>query len=226
MRTLAIDGKSVRVTVGYRGKYVEAVRDTGKRDVKGSIIWECKCHYCGNTGFEVISSNVKIQEGCSKCKYERRLYRDVERACIICDTRFTCKDNTRTNTCSPTCKASFLAQKTRNRTLNSLENVVVAKVAQSNSRRKHREGSFLNPEIVLEECERLGWACSKTGIPFEKQGAFSPSIDRIDSCLPYTHDNIQIVCWIYNRCKQVDSDEDVLLFAKQLVIKQGIFNEY
>lgn len=68
-----------------------------------------------------------------------------------------------------------------------------------------------------------------TGIPFVlntplsgnkgwgRVGDWSPSIDRIDSSKGYTPENCQMVVWIYNRCKNNSTDENVLLMAAALV---------
>jgi hypothetical protein len=68
--------------------------------------------------------------------------------------------------------------------------------------------------------------CEVTGLPFdlERDGertarAFCPSIDRIDCSKGYTTDNVQVVCWIYNRSKGVDSHETVLRFAEAICKK-------
>lgn len=72
--------------------------------------------------------------------------------------------------------------------------------------------------------------CEVTGLKFEllfgEKSPYLPSIDRIDSSKGYTQDNCQLVCWIYNRAKGVDTDADVLVLAKAIVehnaAKRGI----
>jgi len=61
--------------------------------------------------------------------------------------------------------------------------------------------------------------CQKTGIKLiidgTKNNPYSPSVDRIDNSVGYTKENIQIVCAIYNFCKNQFSDDDVLEFIKR-----------
>jgi hypothetical protein len=64
--------------------------------------------------------------------------------------------------------------------------------------------------------------CEVTGIPFDMSPhkparSFTPSLDRIDPKRGYHPDNVQVVCWIYNRAKGVNSAADVLTLAKALV---------
>lgn len=58
--------------------------------------------------------------------------------------------------------------------------------------------------------------CQRTGIDLEigikPNNPFSPSLDRIDSLKGYVEGNIQIVCSMYNFCKNRFSDEQVKVF--------------
>lgn len=66
--------------------------------------------------------------------------------------------------------------------------------------------------------------CEVTGIPFEIEfnggrvaRPFTPSLDRIDPSKPYTEDNTQVVCWIYNRAKGVNDHSAVVTLAEAIV---------
>lgn len=68
----------------------------------------------------------------------------------------------------------------------------------------------------------LKGVCEVTGIPFkmacEKPARpFTPSLDRKDPKRGYHPDNVQVVCWIYNRAKGVQDHESVMEMAKALV---------
>ena len=51
--------------------------------------------------------------------------------------------------------------------------------------------------------------CAKTGVEMGRigDGWLSPSLDRIDSSMGYTEDNVQWTCWRYNDAKSNMSDD-------------------
>ena len=62
--------------------------------------------------------------------------------------------------------------------------------------------------------------CSKTNIKLiiddSKYNPYAPSIDRIDNNKGYTDENIQIVCMIYNFCRNSFSENQVEEFFNKL----------
>jgi hypothetical protein len=81
--------------------------------------------------------------------------------------------------------------------------------------------------LTLEYVKRgMSAPCPRTGVIFDlnvkngRSNPFSPSIDRIKAGEPYSNDNVQIVCWAYNRMKSDMSDEDLLTFCK-FVVRQA-----
>jgi len=56
--------------------------------------------------------------------------------------------------------------------------------------------------------------CSQNMYVWEPYHPFRPSIDRIDNNRGYTIDNIQIIWAIENHCKNVYTNDDVILFCK------------
>lgn len=67
--------------------------------------------------------------------------------------------------------------------------------------------------------------CAVTGIPFDNNFSFMPSIDRIDSKKGYLKNNCRFVGRLVNICKGNRSDEDLLKMAKAIVSlnKRGKF---
>lgn len=82
--------------------------------------------------------------------------------------------------------------------------------------------------LTEEDIDRLlhSGVCAKTGVAFEAAGDFAASIDRVDNAGGYTLDNVQAVCWIYNRAKGVSTDAAVLRMAEALVRQTKVFNEW
>lgn len=64
--------------------------------------------------------------------------------------------------------------------------------------------------------------CEATGIKLDLDGIlykpYAPSLDRINSDLGYTEDNVQMVCMIYNFCKNKFTSEQVEKFLKDAKI--------
>lgn len=98
-----------------------------------------------------------------------------------------------------------------------------------NNGRQRAKQKFLDFDLdfawLLEKIKK--GICEVTGIPFDlqettgsgKNRAFTPSLDRINPNKGYTKDNVQVVCWIYNAAKGVNSHADVLKMASSLVPK-------
>lgn len=58
--------------------------------------------------------------------------------------------------------------------------------------------------------------CELTGIAFELEGPWAPSIDRKSSNEGYTLENCRLVVWVYNMAKSTWNDETVLRMARAL----------
>lgn len=78
--------------------------------------------------------------------------------------------------------------------------------------------------------QKQGWKCAYTGIPFEftaggtyvnRSNPNVVSIDRIDSNLPYTKDNIELVTWRMNHMKGMHDQDTLELMARGIVRKSN-----
>jgi hypothetical protein len=66
--------------------------------------------------------------------------------------------------------------------------------------------------------------CEVTGVPFViKPGRHihAPSLDRKDPKLGYTKDNVRVTLWCFNAAKGTGTDQDVLIMAQALVLKNA-----
>jgi hypothetical protein len=86
----------------------------------------------------------------------------------------------------------------------------------------------LDKEYLVELNKSQGGKCSKTGIEFQLRPAegygdaapWTPSLDQLDPGKGYTKTNIQLVCFMYNVCKGVWTNNEVSYFAKALLENQ------
>ena len=75
---------------------------------------------------------------------------------------------------------------------------------------------------VLRQLVAQGYCCKRTGMPFqlrsertgEARNPWAPSIDRLDCSKGYTPDNVELVAYIYNNCKNTFTHEEVVEFAE------------
>ncbi len=85
---------------------------------------------------------------------------------------------------------------------------------QSALKRAKRDGLEFNisSEFLHELWKKQHGKCALTGVEmgFIGQKWLSPSIDRIDSTLGYTEDNVQWVCWRANDAKSNMKNEDFI----------------
>lgn len=82
----------------------------------------------------------------------------------------------------------------------------------------------LTREFIRLLIDAQNWKCCRTGIEFtlnvgSGRMPFGPSIDRKNPSYGYEIWNIQIVCMMYNLCKNKWSDDEVIIFAKALMEK-------
>jgi hypothetical protein len=88
--------------------------------------------------------------------------------------------------------------------------------------RAKRKGQTINISVewLMEKVISQDYLCIKTAIPLvinPVSSPWSPSIDRIDSSLGYTEDNVQIVCYMYNTAKNNANSIHVQQFSAALI---------
>lgn len=119
-------------------------------------------------------------------------------------------------------RAEELAERKAARQAASADRALTARATEMWVRARSRT-DLSGIEFGITEAEVRGkivaGVCERTGVTFERRGAFSMSLDRIDNSRGYTTDNVQAVCWAYNRAKGADTDAAVLRMAVALVQK-------
>lgn len=80
------------------------------------------------------------------------------------------------------------------------------------------EKDWLIQKLVKGVCEitKLPFELNINGGKGHRTNSFSPSLDRIDGAKGYIPENIQVVCWIYNRAKGAFPIEDLITMARTL----------
>lgn len=94
--------------------------------------------------------------------------------------------------------------------------------------KKHLIQLDFNREYLQELWDKQHGLCAISGIPMTykaKEGRIytNVSVDRIDSKLGYTKDNVQLVCMAVNQMKNDLPIDDLIYFCKQIVSNN---NEY
>lgn len=102
-------------------------------------------------------------------------------------------------------------------TINGFANLLLSN-ARKTSRKQNIEYTITINDIltILKNgyCQISGIKFIINNVPREP---FAPSIDRINPNKGYTPENIQIVCWIYNSAKGVNTHTDVLKLSRALL---------
>jgi hypothetical protein len=95
-----------------------------------------------------------------------------------------------------------------------------------NAQKRAKENGWPVPDfgsVWIEQKIKNG-VCEVTGIPFDlitqvsdsvhAKNPWVPSLDRIDSSMPYTQSNVHVVVYMYNVCKAEFAHSDVAKFCK------------
>lgn len=84
-------------------------------------------------------------------------------------------------------------------------------LAQKANGRKKPGSEQITEEMLRAQLEKQDYCCALSGRPFDMDlELYRPSLDRVDSGLPYSRDNIQLVLFIVNKMKrELDQSEFV-----------------
>lgn len=94
--------------------------------------------------------------------------------------------------------------------------------AARHSKAVSKRGLPLDIDVPWIQKRLEGGVCEALGIPFDftparapnRPNMFSPSLDRRDSRLGYTKDNVRVVVWIYNQLKSDYQESEVDEFLR------------
>lgn len=128
--------------------------------------------------------------------------------------RLVLRENKKNN--KATARANAAAERERKRAEKKLQAKLNVK---ARSVKRGATNRCLSYNLTQDEANKLlsSKVCERTGVEFEPKGDFAVSLDRVDNLLGYEKNNVQAVCWAYNRAKGASSDADVLRMAAGLV---------
>ena len=156
--------------------------------------------------------------------WENRKYKPV--ICVQCQESFEATGPS-SKLCSKECRTRHLNNYMRDRRRASIDGSLESIVAGCRNRAKRRGLECdIDVEYVLDLYQKQEGLCAATGIKLESSQANTKSfsspwtitVDRKDSTKGYTKDNIQLVCYMYNSCKNRWTHEDVLIMCEGVLL--------
>lgn len=154
---------------------------------------------------------IKVEEKISICKECGKEFKHTRKNVRMCSQKCRNHINTRCRTLLEFRRAS-------------VENTLLHVTWGARSRAKKRGMECnISDQFVLNLLKKQDGKCAATGIVLEAsrpdthkdRKPYVVSIDRIDSSKGYTEDNVQLVCSIFNCCKNCYKMEDVTNMCKE-----------
>jgi len=196
-----------------------------------SVYWYCRCD-CGNYKHvkgEYLRNGGALSCGCFQIENRKRKgrWRIRSTVCQICGREFEYNSSITPKTCSRKCWKRFQADRSRKGSNATIENKVMC-IVRASKRKNIRNGILndLTKEFIMDLLKKQGNRCAKTKIPLEVRedtnnsglrSPWQPSVDQINPGKGYTKGNIQIVCLIYNFCKNIWTHGEVVQFSKAVL---------
>lgn len=204
-------------------------------DDGGNAVWKCLCSNCNETSLVRLSALKSMRKSCTHCKMQYREYPRIELACNACGKPVVVPSNRYSVSCDSKCRAIYLGRKSAEFRKASVENTLKQLAVQVKSRAKRKDITCdIDAEFLLTLLERQEGKCAGTGrelLPSmytaekHRSDKDTVSVDRIDSNLGYTRDNIQLVGFHYNTAKNSFSDEEFINLCRDVVLNADKKNQ-
>jgi hypothetical protein len=198
-----------------------------------SSYWDCVCLNCSN--WSVVSARSLQQhkrtgKSCRHCKMTKREYPLKDFKCRGCGSPVQAPSNRYSVVCSQACReVRSRSTWTRNR-YKTFDAFLKALYSQVKLRAFRKGWKFDLPEgYLLEMYQKQEGRCARTGVPFTlhtsvsrtRAGGTIPSVDRIDPTGGYTTDNVELVTYAMNTCRNAFTHEEYTQMCVQYLQHQG-----
>lgn len=220
-RALELTGKTF-------GTLTVVGRATGKDN--SCSWWRCVCKVCGKESVKRAGSIKKAKTGCWSCNYKAMQEKTKTKECTECGNMFEAKKPYTASRCSSKCNNAFLKNKAKLTATDSVEGTLKRLLSGMRHRAKKRGlECTVTSDFMIDMLKEQQGRCAQTGVALEpslgggyaRRNPYLVTVDRIDSRRGYVEDNVQLVSNMYNTCKGVHEDSEVLDFAITLLKNKG-----
>lgn len=188
--------------------------------------WICRCNNCGNMHSVRGYSIRRDPKSCVRCRAKHRNFPVVELPCLHCQTVVSVPNNRAYVYCSKQCKVAATANKRSRNAETSLEKYL-ASIATGARNRSRKRGlpCEVTTEFLMELYTKQEGKCARTNqvlelsnpSAYKRVAPNTISIDRKDSRLGYTKDNVELVTHFFNSAKNDNTYEDLYELCKLYV---------
>lgn len=158
----------------------------------------------------------------------KRKYSLVETLCSNCGKVMLVQSNNHNHTslCSKSCRNQWAANRQLEKRKESVEALLRMQLSQAKARAKKKGLEFdLDVAWMRDKLKEQNGCCAISGVKLKaskspgrsKTHKHTATFDRIDPNKGYTKDNVQILTYIANVCKNAFTQEDVMEFAFSVV---------
>lgn len=185
--------------------------------------WICRCNNCGSVHSVRATGIRRSPKSCIKCKSKHRTFPIVHKPCLHCGADTAVPNNRAYVYCSKKCRKAAASAVRANEVSESLERYLRRTAAGARSRAKRRGlPCDITADYLVELYKKQEGKCARTGVPLElsnptayrRVAPNTISIDRVDSLLGYTRDNIELVTSAFNVAKNTTTHEELYELCK------------
>lgn len=207
-----------------------------RESAAGKFLSKVECTLCGFSCTKAMVRSKLLRKKCATDRKERscmadasgRAFSKINVQCANCGTAMSVAANKahQANLCSTVCRKARAASNATYRRQSSATSHLLSLLAQAKSRSAKKGIEFsLSRDFILDLYAKQGGKCALTGRSFiaskspgnSRTHMNTVTIDKIDPNKGYTPDNVQLLTYMANVCKNAFSTADVVEFAKDVI---------